>query len=98
MKVLITGGAGYIGSHTNRYFAKMGADTIVLDNLSNGHAEAVKWGTLVKGDIGDEKLLDMLLARKILREQRHEDEDAARCGCASRCEVFRVLVVGRDIR
>ena len=62
MKVLITGGAGYIGSHTNRYFAKMGAETIVLDNLSNGHEEVVKWGTLVKGDIGDEKLLDMLLA------------------------------------
>ncbi|MBQ4151890.1 MAG: NAD-dependent epimerase/dehydratase family protein, partial [Schwartzia sp.] len=37
MKVLITGGAGYIGSHCNRYFAEKGVETVVLDDLSSGH-------------------------------------------------------------
>ena len=62
MKVLITGGAGYIGSHCNRYLAAQGAETVVLDDLSSGHAEAVLAGRLVRGDFGDRALLDSLLA------------------------------------
>lgn len=64
MKILITGGAGYIGSHTNRYFTSMGDETVVLDNLSYGHREAVKWGRLVVGDIGDRAMLDSLMAEE----------------------------------
>ena len=52
MKVLITGGAGYIGSHCNRYFADKGTDTVVLDDLSSGHKEAVIAGKFVQGDFG----------------------------------------------
>jgi UDP-glucose 4-epimerase len=62
MKILITGGAGYIGSHTNRLFAEKGAETVVLDDLSDGHAEAVCNGKFVQGDFGDAKLLDALFA------------------------------------
>ncbi|MBO4852007.1 MAG: UDP-glucose 4-epimerase GalE [Schwartzia sp.] len=61
MKVLVTGGAGYIGSHTNRFLAQQGVDTVVLDDLSNGHREAVTAGRLVVGDIGDRALLDDLM-------------------------------------
>lgn len=61
MKVLITGGAGYIGSHCNRYFAQQGVDTVVLDNLSSGHREAVVAGEFVEGDFGDRTLLDKIL-------------------------------------
>ncbi|TGK04190.1 UDP-glucose 4-epimerase GalE [Leptospira langatensis] len=50
-KILITGGAGYIGSHMNKYLHKEGVDTVVFDNLSNGHKKAVKWGTFVQGDL-----------------------------------------------
>lgn len=51
--ILITGGAGYIGSHTNKELSNKGYGTIVFDNLSRGHKEFVKWGDLVIGDLAD---------------------------------------------
>jgi len=51
MKVLVLGGAGYIGSHICKQLAIKGHDVTVFDNLSTGHADAVKWGALVIGDI-----------------------------------------------
>ena len=59
---LITGGAGYIGSHTNKILHECGYNTIILDNLSCGHREHVKWGTLVVGDISDTRLLDHIFS------------------------------------
>lgn len=61
MKVLITGGAGYIGSHTNIYFASQGAETVVLDDLSDGHEEAVLSGRFIKGSFGDKGLVNFLM-------------------------------------
>ena len=58
MKVLITGGAGYIGSHTNVYLNEKGVETVVLDDLSDGHKEAVLCGSFVEGSFGDGELLD----------------------------------------
>jgi UDP-glucose-4-epimerase GalE len=49
--VLITGGAGYIGSHTNKLLSSAGYRTIVFDNLVYGHEEFVKWGTFHYGDL-----------------------------------------------
>jgi len=49
--VLVTGGAGYIGSHTCKILDKNGYNPIVYDNLSRGNKWAVKWGNLVVGDI-----------------------------------------------
>lgn len=60
MKVLIIGGAGYIGSHCNKYFQKKGVEVVILDNMLNGHKEAVKDARLVIGDFGDYLLLDKL--------------------------------------
>jgi UDP-arabinose 4-epimerase len=57
MRVLVTGGAGYIGSQTAKALASSGFDPVVLDNFTSGHRWAVKWGTLVEGDLADEKLL-----------------------------------------
>jgi UDP-glucose 4-epimerase len=51
--ILIVGGAGYIGSSVNKLLNKMGYQTIVFDNLSNGHIEFVKWGKFYKGDLGN---------------------------------------------
>lgn len=62
MKVLITGGAGYIGSHTNRYFNQKGFETVIIDDLSNGHKVAVVVGKLVEGDFGDKILINELLS------------------------------------
>ena len=53
MRVLVAGGAGYIGSHTCKALARAGHLPIAYDNLHAGHAWAVKWGPLVQGDIGD---------------------------------------------
>ena len=47
-KFLITGGAGYIGSHTAKLLANAGHDVVVYDNLSRGHRDLVRWGPLIK--------------------------------------------------
>ncbi|KTE93868.1 UDP-glucose 4-epimerase [Desulfitobacterium hafniense] len=64
MKVLITGGAGYIGSHTNKYFVDKGINTVVLDDLSDGHVESVIAGKFTKGSFGDAELLEKLFAEE----------------------------------
>lgn len=51
--ILITGGAGYIGSHTCKLIASHGYNPICLDNLSTGYKEFVKWGPLIESDIRD---------------------------------------------
>ena len=51
--VLVTGGAGYIGSHTCKALACAGYEVVAYDDLSAGHREAVKYGPLVVGDVGD---------------------------------------------
>ncbi len=61
-KVLITGGAGYIGSHTTKLLSEKGYETVVYDNLSNGHRKAVLEGKFVHGDILDLVSLDLLFS------------------------------------
>jgi len=63
MTVLVTGGAGYIGSHTVLALIDRGEDVIVLDNLSTGFETVIPDGvTLVQGDVGDRSLLDRLMS------------------------------------
>ncbi len=50
-KILVCGGAGYIGSHINKQLNKEGYETVVFDNLVYGHKEAVKWGELIVGNL-----------------------------------------------
>lgn len=59
-KILVVGGAGFIGSHVNKLLNLKGFDTVVLDNLSTGSREAVVAGTFVQGDFGDKSLLKKL--------------------------------------
>ncbi|MBR0963760.1 UDP-glucose 4-epimerase GalE [Bradyrhizobium diazoefficiens] len=61
--ILVAGGAGYIGSHTCLDLFGKGYTPVVFDNLSNGHAEFVKWGPLEVGDIRDRDRLDQVLAK-----------------------------------
>ena len=60
--VLVTGGAGYIGSHVVRRLREGGREVVVLDDLSTGHRAAVGDTPLVQGDHGDEAILDDLLS------------------------------------
>lgn len=57
MKVLVVGGAGYIGSHTAKVLARAGHTPVTFDNLSQGHAWAVKWGPLVEADLADKNAI-----------------------------------------
>ena len=61
--VLVTGGAGYIGSHACKVLAKEGYQPIAFDNLSSGHAWAAKWGPLERGDILDRTALDRAIEK-----------------------------------
>ena len=56
-KVLVAGGAGYVGSHTCKALAGSGFEPVVYDNLSTGHRGFVRWGPLVEGDLLDEETL-----------------------------------------
>jgi UDP-arabinose 4-epimerase len=57
MNILVTGGAGYIGSHACKALARAGHTPVTLDNFDYGHRRAVKWGPLVEGDLADSALL-----------------------------------------
>ncbi len=61
-KILVTGGAGYIGSHVVKLLGERDEDIIVLDNLCTGNAEAVVSGELVVGNTGDKDLLNKLFS------------------------------------
>lgn len=69
--VLVTGGAGYIGSHVVKQLGEAGENIIVLDNLSTGFADAVLYGTLVKGDTGDRELVDSILREHAIESVLH---------------------------
>ncbi|WP_117168730.1 UDP-glucose 4-epimerase GalE [Paraliobacillus sediminis] len=58
MRLLITGGAGYIGSHTAMYLKDHGEEVVILDSLQTGHRDAVVDTPFYKGELKDERLLD----------------------------------------
>jgi UDP-glucose-4-epimerase GalE len=61
-RVLVTGGAGYIGSHAAKALFRSGYLPVTLDNLTTGHRWAVRWGPLLEGDLSDVALLKKILA------------------------------------
>ena len=64
LKILVVGGAGYIGSHMVKRLGTAGVEVVTLDNLSSGHRDAVTCGEFVHGDIADRALLDTLFASR----------------------------------
>jgi UDP-glucose 4-epimerase len=60
--ILVTGGAGYIGSHVVKLLGERGESVVVLDDLSTGNADAVLYGELVVGSTGDTELVSRLIA------------------------------------
>jgi len=66
MRVLITGGAGYIGSHTAKLLAASGHTPIVFDDFTQGHDWAVKWGPLERGSLADQgRLREVFATHKV---------------------------------
>lgn len=62
-RILVTGGAGYIGAHTCKALAARGFEPVTYDNLSRGHADAVRWGPLIVGDLLDQTRLGDVIAQ-----------------------------------
>src|SRR5260370_31839873 len=71
LTVLVTGGAGYIGSYACKALAAKGYVPITYDNLSRGNVWAVKWGPLEKGDIADKQQLRAVLEKYRPRALMH---------------------------
>ena len=71
MNILVTGGAGYIGSHTVRALLARGHEVVVLDNLAFGHRQAVPADRLVVGDLNDATLVNRLLAERRIEAVVH---------------------------
>lgn len=69
--ILIVGGAGYIGSHVNKVLNERGYETIILDNLSYGHEESVKWGTLCKCDLANINEVDDIFTKYNINAVMH---------------------------
>ena len=69
--ILITGGAGYIGSHVNQIVRNAGYNTIVLDNLSRGNRQTIFNTEFIKGDIGDKNILDDIFNKFSIQAVMH---------------------------
>jgi len=69
--VLVTGGAGYIGSHVVRQLGEAGENVVTLDNLSTGFRESVLYGDFIEGSVGDRDLVSRLLAEYGVRTVMH---------------------------
>ncbi|MBT8360357.1 MAG: UDP-glucose 4-epimerase GalE [Desulfobacterales bacterium] len=70
-EILVVGGAGYIGSHMCKYLYGHGMRPVVLDNLSLGHREAVKWGPLYEGNMNDSLLLQEIFSKHSIDAAMH---------------------------
>ena len=62
MKIVVTGGAGYIGSHVVKTLGEKGYEVYIIDNLSKGHKEAILYGKLIVADIGNKGVLSKILS------------------------------------
>jgi UDP-glucose 4-epimerase len=62
-KILVVGGAGYIGSHVVKLLGENGYNVLILDNLSTGNKEAITYGELIVGEMADGKLLDTIFSK-----------------------------------
>jgi len=71
MKILVTGGAGYVGSHTTRLLDRAGHDVWVYDNLVYGHGAAVPPGRLIEGDLMDQEKLVCIMQEKSIEAVMH---------------------------
>ncbi len=72
MVIMVTGGAGYIGSHVAKYLLNLGYDVLVLDNLSTGHKQAVDQKAVFKvGNTGDESTLEQIFSQYPITSVMH---------------------------
>jgi UDP-arabinose 4-epimerase len=71
MRVLVTGGAGYVGSHTAKALSQSGIEPVTLDDLSRGRRDAVRFGPLLVGNVADRALVRELISAQRLEAVVH---------------------------
>jgi UDP-glucose 4-epimerase len=71
MRILVIGGAGYVGSHTVRQLVRTGHDVFIYDNLSRGHRESVPKGTFIEGELADRPFLAQVLRKHRIEAVMH---------------------------
>ena len=71
MRILVTGGAGYVGSHTASLLCKEGYEIIILDDLSTGHKWALKGEEFIEGSLLDESLLNNVFKERNINKVMH---------------------------
>ncbi|PXV66667.1 MULTISPECIES: UDP-glucose 4-epimerase GalE [Halanaerobium] len=76
MNILVTGGAGYIGSHVLKALLKEGHQVVTFDNLQKGHKKAVTGGKFVKGDLADKELLNQVMEKNQIEGVIHLAADS----------------------
>ncbi|MEQ9815604.1 MAG: UDP-glucose 4-epimerase GalE, partial [Azospirillaceae bacterium] len=94
-RILVTGGAGFVGSHVCKALAGAGLVPITYDDLSGGNKEAIRWGPLVTGDLADRDKLDFAMTRFKPRAVIHlAGVIAAGESVADPAKYYRINVVG----
>ena len=69
--ILVTGGAGYVGSHACKLLHARGYHPVVFDNLSRGHRGATRWGTFVEADLADKESIKAVLLEHRISQVLH---------------------------
>ena len=76
MNILVTGGAGYIGSHVLKALLKEGHQVVTFDNLQKGHKKAIIGGKFIKGDLADKELLNQVMEKNQIEGVIHLAADS----------------------
>jgi UDP-glucose 4-epimerase len=76
MNILVTGGAGYIGSHVVKILLNQGHQVVTLDNLQKGYKEAVTGGKFIEADLADQKLLNEIMQKNEIEAVIHLAADS----------------------
>lgn len=93
-RILVTGGAGYVGSHTCKALARQGFEPVVYDDLSTGHHDFVRWGPLVVGDIRDTERMRAAIADYDVRHVVHFAAESLVAKSNTHPELFYSVNVG----
>jgi UDP-arabinose 4-epimerase len=96
--ILVSGGAGYVGSHACKALRQAGYLPVTLDDLSTGHADAVKWGPLIEADFGDESAVCQTVREYGVKAAMHFAAKSLVAESVAKPELYYEVNVGGTLR